>query len=142
MIDAHRIAPKLWIGSYPTDPRVCEQFDLIVLCAMELQSLRFPCRSAILHVPLDDAEPTRHEVSVALRAAKEVAEARRQGKRVLVTCAQGVNRSSLVAAMSLAKSGMPPKIAIELIREQRKPPSGMRPLCNPHFVRLLMRMVG
>ena len=138
-IDAHRVAEKLWVGSFPKDPRTCEQFDVIVLCAVEHQTLPYAC-SNVMHVPLDDAKPTSHEVSLALRAATAVNKLRAQGKRVLVTCAQGVNRSALVAALAMVKSGTNPWKAVNDIREHRKPPIGLRPLSNAHFTELLMRM--
>lgn len=138
-IDAHRVASKLWIGSFPQDSRACKMFDVIVLCAKEHQDLPYSC-SNVLHVPLDDAKPTANEVSLALRAGSVINKLRSQGKRVLVTCAAGVNRSSWVAATALIKSGVSPWKAIADIREHRKPPIGLRPLCNPHFTEILMRM--
>jgi len=138
-VDAHRVAPKLWIGSYPTDPRVCQSFDVIVLCAKEHQTLPFACAN-VMHVPLDDAKPSSHEVSLAIRAGTAINKLRAQDKRVLVTCAQGVNRSSLVAAIAMVKDGVNPWKAIADIRDRRRPPIGLRPLSNAYFTDLLMRM--
>lgn len=137
-IDAHRVSDKLWIGSYPKDPRTCDIFDVIVLCASEKQTLPYACDN-VIRVPLEDDKPTASEVALALRAANAVNKLRRSGKRVLVTCAQGVNRSSWVAAMAMIKTGTRPWKAIFDIREHRKPPIGMTPLCNPHFTEILMR---
>lgn len=138
-IDAHRVAEKLWVGSFPRDPRACNTFDVIVLCAKEHQILPYAC-DKVMHVPLDDDKPTSNEVSLTLRAATAINKLRAQGKRVLVTCAQGVNRSSWVAATAMVKAGVSPWKAISDIREHRRPPIGMRPLCNAHFTEILMRM--
>lgn len=138
-IDAHRIDDKLWIGSYPRVPETCGYFDVVVLCAVEKQSVNLPgCH--IVKAPLDDDKPTQRELQTAVSAARTVHEFRRRGKRVLVTCAQGVNRSSFVAAMAMMLAGDSASQAISKIREFRKPPIGMTPLSNTHFVAVLHRM--
>lgn len=139
-IDAHRVGPKLWIGSAPCefaarDHDTLRHFDAVVLCAEEVQELRLPVQ--VLHVPLDDARPSPEEVRLAVQGGKTVHELRRRGRRVLVTCAQGVNRSSLVAAIALMHGGMGAREAIGRIRANRRPPIGMTPLSNPHFEQLL-----
>ena len=138
-IDAHCVADKLWVGSYPQVPGTCGYFDVVVLCAVELQTADLPgCH--VVKAPLDDAKPTPKELQTAVSAARTVHEFRRRGKRVLVTCAQGVNRSAFVAAMALMLAGDSAHQAISRIREFRKPPIGMTPLSNTHFVAVLHRM--
>lgn len=138
-IEAHRVASKLWVGSFPVSPTVCDHFDVVVLCAVEHQSVPFKgCH--IIKAPLDDARPTAQEVHIAISAAKTIHELRRRGKRVLVTCAQGVNRSALVAAMALMLEGHSAQSAIHTIREHRRPPIGLTPLFNPHFQALLRQL--
>jgi protein-tyrosine phosphatase len=130
----------LWIGSQPR-PRAAGHFDVIVLCAEELQNI--PLQGAhVVKAPLDDYKPTAREVQTALSAARTVHILRKRGKRVLVTCAQGVNRSSLVAALALMADGMPAETAVHRIRALRKPPNGMTPLTNPYFVELLNTIEG
>jgi protein-tyrosine phosphatase len=56
------------------------------------------------------------------------------GKRVLIRCQAGLNRSGLVMALVLIKDGHTPAEAIALIREQR----GEAALCNPIFEQWLL----
>lgn len=55
------------------------------------------------------------------------------GKRVLVRCQAGLNRSGLVMALVLIREGYTPEQAVELIRQNR----GDIALCNDTFVRWL-----
>jgi protein-tyrosine phosphatase len=143
MIDAHRIAPKLWVGSYPESPAVCNLFDVVVLCARGLQTLPYT-GPRILHAPLNDSKPTDAEIRIASDAAVAVHVLRRRGsfsqrepQRVLVTCAAGLNRSALVAAMALILDGDSAEQAIARVRANRKSPSGYEALNNGDFVRFL-----
>ncbi len=137
-IDAHQVADKLWVGSTPA-PEVCKHFDAIVLAAAEKQHLVLRgCH--IVKAPLDDAEPTQREINTAVSAARTVHVLRKRGKKVLVTCNAGVNRSSLIAALALILAGNAPAQAIRQVRTKRKPPIGMIPLSNPYFERLIYRL--
>lgn len=60
------------------------------------------------------------------------------GKKVLIRCQAGWNRSGLVMALVLIKDGFGPKEAIDLIRAQRNPNA----LCNTDFVRYLEGMAS
>jgi hypothetical protein len=55
------------------------------------------------------------------------------GKRVLIRCQAGINRSSLVMALVLIREGFSAKRAIELMRQKR----GQAVLANRHFVEWL-----
>jgi hypothetical protein len=57
-----------------------------------------------------------------------------QGKRVLVRCQAGWNRSGLIMALILIKDGLKPQEAIDLIRNKRSD----RALCNSSFVNWLL----
>lgn len=57
----------------------------------------------------------------------------KSGKKVLVRCQAGWNRSGLVTALALLKDGYKPIEAISLIRERRSPSA----LCNADFVNYL-----
>ncbi len=57
----------------------------------------------------------------------------KSGKKVLIRCQAGWNRSGLVTALVLIKDGMSPSEAIALIRSKRSPYA----LCNQHFVEYL-----
>lgn len=126
------ITRTLAMGSYPP-PGSPIPFDVLVLCAEELQ----PPASAypgvtVLHVPLDDADPTGDEILRAVAAGKNVAARLRQGARVLVTCAQGRNRSGLVVGLALEELDVPWATAVRRIRQNRE-----NALTNRAFVRFL-----
>ena len=125
------------IISYPGVPMADgHTFDVLVLCAYELQFSTFKPAADTLRVyrcPLDDAVLTTVEAMAAIEAGKFVARKLSEGKRVLVTCQQGRNRSGLVSAIALAVGGMQPHQAIRLIQQRRK-----SALTNPSFVRFLM----
>lgn len=138
-MEAHAITSTLWIGSYP-GPSVTlrHSFDVIVLCALERQALDTDID--VIRIPFDDAPRMPPELlQRILPVAAHISGLRGAGKRVLVTCQAGVNRSSFVAALSLMMSGAPAQDAIRLIRARRKPRNGMIPLCNPAFVQALKR---
>jgi protein-tyrosine phosphatase len=52
------------------------------------------------------------------------------GRKVLIRCQAGLNRSGLVTALVLARDGMPIDEAMELLRQRRSPAA----LYNPDFV--------
>lgn len=56
------------------------------------------------------------------------------GKRVLIRCQAGLNRSGLVMALVLIREGYSPTEAVDLIRSQR----GQAALCNHHFEQWLL----
>jgi predicted protein tyrosine phosphatase len=58
------------------------------------------------------------------------------GRRVLIRCQAGINRSSLVMALVLIRDGLSAKKAIELMRQKR----GQAVLSNPHFVDWLSQL--
>lgn len=143
-LNADQVAKNLWIGGVPTDPdEVDKQFDALVLAAKEFQTV-FPAhkypKTHVIYAPLEDGNPSRGEIIDALRAALDVYEHNKAGRKVLVTCAKGVNRSSLIAAMAMVISGKKPNEAIGMIRKHRHPISGAQPLFNDHFVRLIKEL--
>lgn len=135
-IDATRIGPKLHQGSEPPQGSTLRRagFDVVVLCAMEIQ----PPSSAfvgveVLHYGIDDGPVTAELWSRAKRAARAVAHRIRKGKRVLVTCAQGRNRSGLVVALALRElTGRSGHRIVAHVRSLRT-----NALANPYFVRAL-----
>jgi protein-tyrosine phosphatase len=94
-------------------------FDVIVLAAMEYQP-ELPGHE-VLHVPLDDSgpPPTRHERRLIRDNAHRIARRLRAGKRVLVTCRQGKNRSGVLAGLALVHLGLPGPEAAERIQRLR-----------------------
>ncbi len=110
-----------------------DKFDTIVFCAEEYQP-RNNWNVECLYCPLDDATPTVTEVTHAKATGKRVADRVRSGKRVLVTCAQGRNRSGLVNGYALQFLGETPPASVQLIQRLRR-----NALTNDAFVNALLR---
>lgn len=134
------MAPGLWQGSRPPEGSTLANLgiDVLVLCAMEVQppAERFP-GVEVLYAPNDDdfsRPPTRQELGIALATARQVAQAIRAQKTVLVTCYAGLNRSGLVSALTLHfLDGISGDVAIKMVRAAR----GFRALGNPGFKKAL-----
>jgi protein-tyrosine phosphatase len=131
------VAPGLFVGSKPAlgqHPDV----DMIVLAAIEYQPPAdlFP-GVEVIHAPLDDAPNrpmTEEEIAIATKAAGRVARRLLAGRRVLSSCAMGLNRSALIAAIAMnTVFGMG---ADEIIRRLRRA-RGAWSLSNPNFERLV-----
>ena len=116
-IDATRISPRLYVGSRPRTGVLLHDagFHALVLCALPSEydqiygasGQPLYARFAGLYVigcQLDDSAKYRPDPSSIQRArdvAREVAIAVLRGKRVLLTCMEGRNRSAFVAALAL-----------------------------------------
>ena len=107
----------------PVDVRL--PFDVIVLSAREYQ----PAMPGyeVMHVPLDDANPSHADRTRIQATAQAVAWHVRAGCRVLVTCHQGRNRSGVIAGLALVELGVQRNQAVRLIRTLRNG------LTNSHF---------
>jgi protein-tyrosine phosphatase len=95
----------------------------------------------VLHAPLDD-DPSRQlredEIALAVKTAGRVARRLRAGRRVLVTCAMGLNRSALIAALAMHDVfGMEADEIVTRLRSAR----GAWALSNPHFEKLVRAVV-
>jgi len=134
MLDATKIAPRLYVGSYPNGPAAWREladrrppFTMLVLCAKELQAL-YPGELlplTIVRIPLDD-DPfhplTPYEAGFVIQAAAEIAGHVRRGGRALCVCAMGVNRSALVAALALHRlTGWSGETCTAAVRAAREP---------------------
>lgn len=138
-MDASRVANRLWVGAEPPTDRDLPSFDVIVLCAEEIQPERMAFHGTVIRSPIPDGTLTNAELTRALLASKAVADALIAGRRVLVTCAQGINRSALVASLALARvTRMSARDLILTMRLRRHPQA----LFNPHFQEILQRLVG
>jgi len=121
------LMPGPWLaqGSAPP-PGARIPFDVIVLAAEEYQP-ELPGYE-VMHVPLDDGPPPSAQDRARIRtAAREIARKVRAGKRVLVTCWQGRNRSGVLAGLALVELGLPRDRAVRRIRAYRNG------LTNPYF---------
>lgn len=135
------IIPNVAQGSYPDPPASAFKYaDTLVLCAEEKQAkgLRAPPGKRVLRVPYDDDPYTPLPVeftpifhAVAADLAKEVL----RGRKVLITCAMGLNRSGLITALTMMHAyRVLPQDAIKLIRGRRHKDC----LSNPMFVQWLL----
>lgn len=142
---ASRIAPKLWQGGFPLEPESLRgKFDMLVLCAKELQPGNndinlFPDSVEVICAPLRDEEGVEvspEEIEIAVGAANRVVDMLRNGRRVLSTCVKGRNRSGLVSALTLVgRYGMSGAEAAERIRARR-----LNALTNPSFSEFLNKI--
>lgn len=114
-------------GSVPP-PGAVLPFDVIVLAAIEHQDIDLPGYEVLL-VPLDDSGPPPSPADRVLirETARRIARRIRAGKRVLVTCHQGRNRSGVLAGLALVELGLPRDRAVRRIRVYRQG------LTNPWF---------
>lgn len=116
------------------------RFDVLVLCAYEIQPQLNYSDLLVIHAPMDDNYDfmAMEDISTAVQTAQVVSDQLRKGRRVLSTCHQGRNRSGLVSAMALCLTyGYKPSEAIQIVRLAR-----MHALTNPQFVRLLLSAEG
>lgn len=87
-----------------------------------------------MHCGFDDTHKIGPELAKIERAVGHVLAHRNRGETVLVTCAQGRNRSALVVAETLIRGGADPEFVVRTIRERRA-----NALTNTTFVAWLMR---
>lgn len=142
-LDVSRILPKLYMGSRPPsggEVRLAG-FDVLVLCAYELQLPRsdFP-GVEVLYAPLEDdsSKPVPIDAwSTVVHIAARVARRVQAGKRALVTCAMGLNRSGVVAASTVhfltGASGAEAATWVQ----RRRVVGGQHALYNSAFVKAL-----
>jgi protein-tyrosine phosphatase len=141
-LDATRLVPKLYQGGQVSavGPLLAAGFDAVVFCAVEIQPPSHLLQGVrALYCPLTD-DPSRPlypaEWMQARETGIEVAQLLREGKRVLVTCAQGRNRSGLVSAIALhILTGASGPKCVARIQKRRA-----NALTNPQFVRALARL--
>jgi hypothetical protein len=142
--DYSRILPRLYVGRAPLPGiAVAPGIRTVVLCAREIQPpdeviwKSYP-GVHIIRCPLRDIErdftPAEARlVAVTVRLIKKDID---QGRVVLVTCAQGLNRSPLLAAIAIKQYyGLGPLQTVSLIRQKRDPEC----LFNRRFLAYAMR---
>ncbi len=136
MIDATHIAGPLWIGSHPLTMNLCCEehdnkgrrgddlarngFEVVVLCAEEWQP-KIPGVETI-HAPFDDDHQglDARQTEIAFDAARKTADRIAEGRKTLVSCWAGLNRSGLVCALALASvTNSTPQEAGRLVRSKR-----------------------
>jgi protein-tyrosine phosphatase len=138
---ASQILKNLWMGNAPPIGwGVSGHFDDLVLCAKEYQlaSECFP-GVEVIHAPMnDDGTPmTSAERVIATKTAANVIRRLIGGRRVLVTCRAGRNRSGIVSALALCMGPYKytPVQAVTTIRRAR----GQHAMVNPYFLEFLQQ---
>ncbi|MFD9685410.1 protein phosphatase [Kitasatospora sp. NPDC059088] len=133
----NEIVPGLWMGGHYCTPPGGElqpvvagrQFDLVVsLFTLPGHGPAPGVEHVVREVPDEPLSPG--QLLAVQEAAELTAAAVRRGRRTLVRCHSGYNRSGLVVAQALVALGHEPDGAVRLIRERRSPWA----LNNPVFV--------
>lgn len=133
------IVPGLHVGGHDYSPDgtiwardvvIADEFDLVI--SLYQRAGHGPADGvAHIHLRIPDGYLGDADLADVRTLADWAAEAVRDGKRVLVRCQAGLNRSSLVAAFTLLRLGHTDPVA--LIREKRSPDA----LFNTHFQRYI-----
>lgn len=131
----NEVVPGVWMGGHdvrsqsPTACVVTDQFDVVV--SLTARSGYGPDDGVEHHVArMSDAGVGAGIAARVEELAGIVADAATEGRRVLVRCSGGLNRSGLVVASALVRLGHAPDEAIRLVRAAR----GAWALTNPMFV--------
>lgn len=142
-INTEGVRGTLYVGGAPQpNDRMQDWADTLVLCAQEyqpdLEDLEFG-RIEVLRVPLGDVNQpmSQGELSWVSSVASNVAKRLLGGKRVVVTCMEGLNRACLIAGMAMRMMGMGADRVIRNLRAAR----GDRGLCNETFERMVRSTV-
>lgn len=139
------IVPQVAQGSWPAvsakgKGEAFKIADVLVLCAEEHQAkgLQAPPGKHIIRLGFDDDtyRPIPPEAGKIFHAhAQQLGKAALSGRKILITCAMGLNRSGLITALTLMHGyRMRPSQAIGLIRNRRSKDC----LCNPMFEQWLL----
>ncbi len=146
----HRSGAQLWQGDLTDVTQLLRQPDgrihVIGLFAQEYQPNDPSGSYELIKMGYDDNPQAEKDelTQTAVRADKAsdlFSDRLRDGKSCLSSCAMGLNRSSLVSALTLMKvAGMGPQQAVERVQRLRAPQGGLTPLCNPRFVQLIHQL--
>lgn len=138
VLDINKIAENLYQGAIPPKGEVLSKkgFDVVVLCAEENQDVEGYPEVQVICSPGDDTDDldrfARDLVHWKISAAR-VANAIRKGKKVLVTCMAGLNRSGMVTALALHDlTGWSGEMIVKHIKSRRR-----WALCNDTFAQYL-----
>lgn len=139
----NEVVPGLFQGGHDVRSQsrtacvVADEFDLVV--SMTTREGYGPAEGVEHHVArMADAGVDGAVAARVDELASVVAEALAGGRRVLVRCSGGLNRSGLVVASTLVRLGHAPDDAIALVRRARGPWA----LTNPAFVSHLRALVA
>jgi protein-tyrosine phosphatase len=135
------IVPNVAQGSFPAlRGKAFDYADILVLAADEhqMKGAKPPPGKHIIRLGFDDDtyRPIPPEVGKIFHAhAQQLGKAALSGRKLMITCHMGLNRSGLITALTLMHGyKMRPSDAIKLIRGRRGPDC----LCNPMFEQWLL----
>lgn len=137
-IDITHVYEGLYQGAWPPigDQLARRGFDVLVLAANENQHEELYSNIQVICAPGDDdARPERLARFLPgwMLAAARVAQLLERGKKVLVTCMAGLNRSGMITAMALhLHTGWSGEECVEHIQSLRA-----NALCNETFAKWL-----
>jgi len=115
MYDANEVVENLWIGSVPETSSDVKPFDVIVNL---FGRTFFPEKVNLVWIFED--KPELPDLNTLMAVAKSIYTFRSEGKKVLVHCQAGLNRSGLVVGAALAYDGWPGVQAVKRIQTARK----------------------
>jgi protein-tyrosine phosphatase len=127
------VVPGLFQGDFPEGDVDWSLFDDVISMSTAAPSPRLRPDGLWLHLPIRDGE--MEDPDGVRDAAWIVAERVTAGRRVLVHCWAGLNRSGVVSARALMFMGVPVAEAIARVRAAR----GEDALFNTHFVAWLRK---
>ena len=120
----NEVGPWLWMGGHSARVRnrssSRREFEL-VLSLYELEGHGPPPGIEHHFAEMPDGPLTEAQLADVERFAGLAAEAVRAGRRTLVRCHAGLNRSGLVVAQTLVGLGLGVPAAIERVRQRRSP---------------------
>lgn len=133
----NEIVPGLWMGGHHyadasgerVPAIVTDQFD-VVISLHRAEGHGPPGHVEHHRADLPDGPLTTGQLEAVCRLADTAVDALRHGRRVLVRCAYGYNRSGLVVAQGLIAMGYSSEDAVSVIRDRRSNWA----LCNHVFV--------
>jgi hypothetical protein len=139
------ILPGLWLGGTDDNdtietgvdtykPRMItkDDFDTVVTLYAWAQPVDWLVEE--VRYGFYDSEISHIDFNMVEQAADFAHKAWKSGKRVLIRCQAGINRSSLVMAHVLMKDGLSARATINLMREKRSDAV----LLNKHFVEYII----
>jgi hypothetical protein len=130
------VVPGLFQGNFPEGDDDWAVFDDVVSMSTAAPSPRLRADGLWIRLPIWDGE--MEEADAVRDAARTVAERVTAGRRVLVHCWAGLNRSGVVSARALMFMGLSATDAIAAVRAAR----GEDALFNDHFVAWLHAEAG
>lgn len=131
--DVTHLHGRLYIGGYP-EPGDWRDFDIIYVVAGEAPPVANAYRGPqVRWFPFDDSET--EDLTTGRLAAESVARNLLRGRKVLVTCAMGRNRSAFVCALALhLVTGARGARCAQLVKRKRVDRAGVRALQNRQFL--------